>query len=80
MLMQQSRITTTGTGWTSSEVCLRWFVKNFIPAAKAHGNPDKPILLIYNGHFSHVSIKMINATMENNIILYELLSHTTHRL
>ena len=39
-----------------------------------------PILLIYDGHGSHTTLDWIEHACENNIILYCLPPHTTHRL
>ena len=61
-------------------ICKEWFNKNFVPAAKAHADPTKPILLIYDGHGSHSTLEMIDSALENNIILYLLPPHTTHHL
>lgn len=36
--------------------------------------------LLYNGHSSHVTLKMISIAMEDNIILFCLPPHTTHCL
>jgi hypothetical protein len=35
---------------------------------------------VYDGHSSHASLELIEHAMKNNVILYELPSHTTHRL
>lgn len=74
------RVGTTDNGWTSESLCLDWFKTNFVPAATAHGDPTKPILLIYDGHSSHTSLELIDYAIAHNIILYELPSHTTHKL
>jgi hypothetical protein len=38
------------------------------------------IVLIYDGHGSHVTLEMIDAAITNNILLFCLPPHTTHRL
>jgi hypothetical protein len=40
----------------------------------------KPILLIYDGHGSHNTIELIKLARENNIVLFCLPPHTTHKL
>ena len=40
----------------------------------------RPILLIYNGHASHLSIEVIEKARANDIHLLCLPSHTTHIL
>ncbi|PBK67996.1 hypothetical protein ARMSODRAFT_864514, partial [Armillaria solidipes] len=37
---------TSDLGWTNDEICLAWFNTNFVPQAKAHSDPNHPILLI----------------------------------
>lgn len=39
-----------------------------------------PILLIYDGHGSHTTLEWITHARGNNVILYCLIPHTTHRL
>lgn len=73
-------IATTANGWTDDNICVKWLELSFIPAAKAHADLSNPILLIYDGHGSHVTLEMIDKARENNIILYCLPPHTTHRL
>src|SRR5882762_553227 len=66
-------------GWTSDFLCVEWFEKLFIPHMKTHGQPDKPILLIY-GHGSHEADCMHKLALVNNIHLFCLPPHTTHQL
>lgn len=58
---------------------MEWFRKVFIPQAKARSFGE-PILLLYDGHGSHLSEEMINLAEEHNIILFRLPPHTTHKL
>ena len=63
------------TGWVNTEIYLKWlhfFVKN-IP-------PTRPVLLIEDGHASHLSIEAIEFARANNVHLLCLPSHTTHVL
>lgn len=39
-----------------------------------------PILLIYDGHGSHTTLEWITHARANNVILFCLIPHTTHRL
>ncbi|THH14570.1 hypothetical protein EUX98_g9594 [Antrodiella citrinella] len=73
-------VCTTDNGWTDDEVCKNWFTKCFIPHAQAHSDTSKPILLLYDGHSSHSTHDIIEAALANNIILFCLPPHTTHRL
>ena len=63
------------SGWVNSELYIEWF--NFflkqIP-------PVRPVLLLQDGHASHISIELIELAKENDIHLLCLPSHTTHIL
>jgi hypothetical protein len=73
-------ISTLPNGWTDEFLCTEWFEKSFIPQATARNTSEKPILLILDGHGSHVTEAMRTAAVRNNIVLYCLPAHTTHRL
>ncbi|TFY78017.1 hypothetical protein EWM64_g5991 [Hericium alpestre] len=73
-------VVTTENGWTNDNLFVEWFMCNFIPQAKAHTDLASPILLMYDGHGSHLTWKMIDAAMGHNIILFCLKPHTTCRL
>ncbi|KIK64629.1 hypothetical protein GYMLUDRAFT_160501 [Collybiopsis luxurians FD-317 M1] len=79
------RVATSENGWTDNEIGFEWFKKSFVPQATAWrpknaATSDKPILLIYDRHASHVSPKWIDLALANNIILLCLPPHTTHCL
>ena len=66
---------TTANGWINSDVYLEWlkfFSKN-IP-------PVRPVLLIQDGHGSHISIDVIEFARANSIYILCLPAHTTHIL
>ena len=48
----------------------------FIPSIGREG----PVLLIYDGHASHIGIQVIKLVIKNNIHLLRSPSHTTHLL
>jgi hypothetical protein len=54
-----------------------WLENVFIPAT-AHVN--RPLLLIIDGHASHISLKILNLLRSNQIICLMLPSHSTHAL
>ena len=62
-------------GWITSELYLDWF-KFFL----RNISPARPVLLIQDGHSSHVSIELIELARENNVHLLCLPSHTSHIL
>ena len=41
---------------------------------------DRPVLLLVDGHKSHMTLDLIELARENDVILFCLLPHTTHAL
>ena len=62
-------------GWISQVIYLEWF-KFFIASIP----PARPVLLIEDGHGSHVSFDVIELARANNIHLLCLPAHTSHIL
>ena len=62
-------------GWVTKELYLKWFrfFTEQIP-------PTRPVLLIQDGHSSHISLELIELAKQNDIHLLCLPSHTTHVL
>jgi len=54
-----------------------WLESIFIPSTAHIG---RPLLLIFDGYSSHVSLKIVNLLKDNSIICLMLPSHTTHAL
>lgn len=67
-------------GWTDDFLCEQWFRDIFIPHTKARNTSGAPILLIYDGHGSHLTDGMVQLAEENNVELFQLPPHTTHRM
>ena len=66
-------------GWTDDFLCEQWFCNIFVPCTKARNTSGAPILLIYDGHGSHLTDGILKLAEENNIKLFQLPLHTTHR-
>ena len=62
-------------GWINQVLCLEWF-RLFV----ASFPPTRPVLLIEDGHSSHISLEVIKLAKENDIHLLCLPAHTTHLL
>ncbi len=62
-------------GWINKDLFVEWF-RFFLKSIP----PSRPILLIQDGHGSHVSIELIEIARENNVSLLCLPSHTSHIL
>jgi len=55
---------------------LSWFLKLFSPAV-SHLTITGPVLLFFDGHYSHVSLELIRAAWQNNVYLLCLPPNTT---
>ncbi|KIN92916.1 hypothetical protein M404DRAFT_17369 [Pisolithus tinctorius Marx 270] len=73
-------LATSENGWTSDYLCSEWFKQSFIPQVATRNQSGRPIVLIYDGHGSHVTSEMIETAIAHNILLFALPPHTTHRL
>ena len=67
-------------GWTSDFIGMEWFEKIFALQAQAHNTTGKAILLIYDGHRSHETIRLHQLAEKHKIHLFYLPTHTTHHL
>ena len=63
------------TGWINKALFLEWF-QFFVERIP----PARPVLLIMDGHGSHVTVDLIELARENSIHLLCLPSHTSHIL
>ena len=50
-------------GWMTTEIFYQWFEK-FCEQVE-----ERPLLLIYDGHLSHVSVELIEKAIEEDITL-----------
>ena len=63
-------------GYMDEELFYSWFSKLSVPQTNHLGK----LILIIDGHGSHMSLKLIYSTIENNVILYCLPPYTTNLL
>ncbi|KAI4455434.1 hypothetical protein MML48_9g00003666 [Holotrichia oblita] len=63
-------------GWMESKIFKNYFVKTFIPQL----TEQRPILLLCDGHASHVDLEVIDAAIEANITIIQLPLHYSHLL
>lgn len=66
----------TENGWMTAKAFHKWFCGNFIKNC----NSKRPILLILDGHSSHISVPIIMDAIKNDITILKLPPHTTHLL
>ena len=68
-------IALTENGLMEREVFAEWFEEQFCPTVT-----QRPLILIYDGHLSHISLPLISKAIDQNIVILKLPSHTSHRL
>ncbi|XP_048238250.1 MFS-type transporter clz9-like [Haliotis rufescens] len=71
--------TVSKTGWSNTDVFSTYMkdhLAKYLPAREA----DSPVLILYDGHKSHVSLGLIEWARQNHIILFVLPPHTSHLL
>ena len=64
------------SGWIDSKLFLSWFNKIFLKYAVN----QRPIMLLVDGHKSHMTIDIIDLCRSKGVILFCLPPHTTHAL
>ena len=69
-----AKFSVSETGWTKEGIGRLWFTDHFLPNI----GPARPQLLIFDGHGSHNNTEFIRVAREQNIVLGELPSHTSH--
>lgn len=66
----------TANGWMESQLFLNYFEKILLEVL----GPDRPILLIYDGHVSHVDDRLIKVARDNRVTILKLPPHSSHIL
>ena len=67
------------TGWSNSDIFKTYLQEHFLKYCQGRGD-DETILILYDGHGSHISVDLIDWGAERNIILFVLPPHTSHIL
>ncbi|CAB3251790.1 unnamed protein product [Arctia plantaginis] len=66
------------SGWIQSNLFIEWF-RHFIE--KTNPSEASPVLLIFDGHYSHTrNLEIIELARENHVTIISLPPHTTHKL
>lgn len=65
------------SGWMMDFNFENWFTKHFVKHVE---DLDKPVLLSFDGHNSHLTYNTVKAAIDNNIILLCLPPNTSHAL
>ena len=74
---RNSLYATSPNGYMDIELFIKWIDKVFVPSTQ---HIKKPILLILDGHGSHMDIGMIDFLVQHDIHLYCFPPHTTNIL
>lgn len=72
----QTAVAATERGWMETTLFYNWFRDVFL---KNIGE-ERPVLLVYDGHVTHISTKLIQLAQENDVTIMKLPPHTTHVL
>ena len=62
-------------GWIDSELFETWFMHHFL----AYAPPARPLLLLMDGHSSHFSPAFVNKAAEEEVVVFCLPPHSTHK-
>ncbi|XP_053372904.1 uncharacterized protein LOC123565518 [Mercenaria mercenaria] len=68
------------SGWSNGDIFKKYLTEHFLPYARAGADTSQPILIIFDGHSSHISPSLIKWARSQNIILFVLPAHTSHIL
>ena len=66
------------TGYIDSEIYSTWFKDIFVPNSRA--SPERPILLIVDGHESHINYDVALYAIEHNVTIVVEPPHSSHFL
>lgn len=68
----------TENGWMEKGVFINYFEKSFLKSAKP--TPENPVILVYDGHSSHIDLKLVEQAKNNNVTIILLPPHSSHLL
>ena len=63
------------SGWMDAEIFEWWFTSHFL----VYAPPARPLLLLMDGHSSHFSPVFVNKAAEEQVIVFCLPPHSTHK-
>ena len=70
--------TVSESGWSNSEVFRKYLAEHFLRFVP--GRQGSKVLLLLDGHRSHVALTLADWAVQNNVILFILPAHTSHIL
>lgn len=63
-------------GWMESQIFYNYMKDIFIPSF----GDERPLLLIYDGHSTHVDVNVVELAIKNDVTILKLPPHTSHLL
>lgn len=74
----------TSNGWMEEPTFFMWMSKMFVPHVHAtratHDLANHPAILFFDGHASHISIRIVQLALAHNIRLVKFPSHLTDKI
>jgi len=68
------------SGWVNGSVLMEYLDKHFLKyVQRGSGDNNEPVLLIFDGHASHVSVDIVKWERDHHVILF-LPPHSSHAL
>ena len=64
------------SGWMDSDLFYGWLEEHFAPSIP----PARPVVLLLDGHSSHINLDAARFAANNGILLYCLPPHSTHAI
>ena len=72
--------TMSETGWSTADIFFNWLSNHFLPNLPVPPTEQEPVLLIYNGHKSHVNMTTLSWAVRHHIVLFVIPAYTSHFL
>jgi hypothetical protein len=73
--MEGSKFTTSPNGWVTSEIFIDFFRNHFLLHVT-----ERPLILLYDGHATHVTLEIIDLASRSDVHLFVLPPHSSHLL
>jgi hypothetical protein len=75
-----SQAVMSDSGWSNSSIFRGYLETHFLPHVRRGCNDKQPVLLIFDGHTSHISRELIEWANSQHIVMFVLPAHTSHIL
>ena len=70
--------TMSDSGWSNNGVFLKFLKEHFLP--RVQRSPGEKVLVLFDGHKSHICPEVRAWAAANDVILFLLPPHTSHKL